>query len=198
MAYHINSRAYLARAKSRLSEDTFEALFYAAFELRCCVESRQEEYATELEFLRKKIKPWNIGKTAQTLEHVFESNKIAHITLSSQGSKVFDLYHTPVPRVLYTKAEKLGALLHRLSAFKWDTDIFWTTTRSNLEKIYRDAWIACQGTLLTPPLMRQPLKVENPSTDLTEWISRAAKEKLAFKMTVDYLDSPPADWTCDL
>jgi hypothetical protein len=198
MSYSVSSRAYLARANQRLREQTLESLFYAALELRCCVETRQEEYATALDFLKTKVKPWKIGKTAMTLERVFESKQIAHITLSFDDSRQFDLYYTPVQGKLYGAAERLGALLHRMEAFKADTDPFWTMTRTELQNIYREAWLACQGTLLTPPFFEQPLKVENPSGDLAEWLMRAGKEQLKFTITVEYLDQPPSVWTCDL
>lgn len=128
MSYSVSSRAYLTRANRRLRDQTHEALFYAALELRCCVEARQEEYATALEFLKTKVKPWKIGKTAMTLEGVFESKKIAHITLSFDGSQQFDLYYTPVSKKLYGAAERLGSLLHRMETFKTDSDPFWTAT----------------------------------------------------------------------
>jgi hypothetical protein len=198
MSYSVSSRAYLARAKQRLKEQTLESIFYAALELRCCVETRQEEYATALDFLKTKVKPWKIGKTAKTLENVFESKKIAHIALNFEGTTQFDLYYTPVSEKLYGAAEGLGALLHRMEVFKTDTDPFWTRTRLELLDIYRDAWLACQGTLLTPPFFEQPLRVENPSEDLAEWLMRAGKEQLKLRMTVDYLDQPPSGWRCDL
>ncbi len=42
--YLVNSRNYLLRARKRLDEKTPASLFYAAFELRCGVESRMQEY----------------------------------------------------------------------------------------------------------------------------------------------------------
>jgi hypothetical protein len=44
MGYGIHSRSYLKRARQRLDEGYPESLFYAAFELRCGVESRMKEY----------------------------------------------------------------------------------------------------------------------------------------------------------
>jgi hypothetical protein len=196
--YSVNSRAYLARAKDRLNQKTLEALFYAAFELRCCVEARQDEYATALEFLKTKIKAWEIGKTAKTLARVFASNKIAHIKLVFDDSAEFDLFYTPVEMRLYKAAERLGSLLHCMKSFKEASDPFWKETRAQLLEIYRDAWVACRGTLLTPMFFDQPLKVESPPTGLVVYLSRATKEKQTMTIKVDYLDQPPADWVCDL
>lgn len=44
MEYSVNSKAYLNRARRQLDENTKEALFYAAFELRCGIESRLLQY----------------------------------------------------------------------------------------------------------------------------------------------------------
>jgi hypothetical protein len=198
MSYSVSSRAYLARANRRLKEQTLESLFYAALELRCCVETRQEEYATALDFLKTKVKPWKIGDTAMTLERVFDSKKLAHITVAFYDSREFYLYYTPVPETLYRGTERLGTLLHRMEVFKADTDPFWTMARAELQNIYRGAWLACQGTLLTPPFFEQPLKVENPSGDLAEWLIKAGKEQLKVTMRVEYLDQPPSVWTCDI
>jgi len=59
MPYSVSARGYLHRAKLRLLENSNEAIFYGAFELRCCVEARQEEYATAIDFIKKRL---NLGK----------------------------------------------------------------------------------------------------------------------------------------
>ena len=61
MPYGVAARDYLARAKARLMERTQEGLFYAAFEFRCCVETRQEDYARAIEFEKFKVEAWRIG-----------------------------------------------------------------------------------------------------------------------------------------
>src|SRR5262249_953257 len=86
---------YLTRAKEQLLQNSSQSPFYAAFELRCCVETRQEEYATEIEYIKAKIKPWNIGATAKQLEKMFDSSKIARVTISQGNHEGFTLYHTP-------------------------------------------------------------------------------------------------------
>ena len=198
MAYGISARAYLERAKQRLLEHTKEALFYAAFELRCCVESRQEEYATEIEFIKTKIKPWKIGETAKRLEHIFDSSKIAKVTISIPDSSVFVLYHTPVSKRLYKASEKLGDLLHCMKKFKGDDGSFWPKTRHQIGTVYSDAWYSCQGQLITPPLREHPIKIENPPPGLPELLQRAFREKLEIKTEIDYLDRVPKEWECDL
>lgn len=98
MFYDSSPHGYLARAKLRLCEGTPEALFYAAFELRCCVESRQDWYANAMEHLRVKIRPWKITETAKRLESVFDSQKIAYLIFGPPDEDKFHLYYTPVTK----------------------------------------------------------------------------------------------------
>jgi hypothetical protein len=44
MPYGIHARDYLTRARLRLDEQSPAGLFYAAFELRCGIESRLRQY----------------------------------------------------------------------------------------------------------------------------------------------------------
>jgi hypothetical protein len=198
MPYPVSAKSYLARAKLRLQENTNVAIFYAAFELRCCVESRQEEYLTAIESIKTKVKPWKIGETARALERVFESKKIARVTYHIGSFGPYSVYYTPVTKRLYDRAQNLGELLHCMKAFKPDDDSFWADTRNRLEQIYRDAWCACQGKLLTPPLRNHPFKVEEPEAQLLEMMLWAHKEKAEIIMKVEYLHRPPDEWTCDV
>ena len=132
MPYNVTARAYLDRAKRRLLENTNEAIFYASLELRCCVEARQEEYASSLEFIKAKIKPWRIGETARLLDQVFDRGKIACVTITIGGSE-FASHYTPVSERLSKSAVKqLGFLLHCMREFKSDDDEFWRLTRQKV------------------------------------------------------------------
>ena len=78
MTYAVSPQEYLARARQRLISNDPSSLFYAAFELRCCVESRQADYLDALEFYRgKKAKHWKVGDTSRRLLHVWDDPKIA-------------------------------------------------------------------------------------------------------------------------
>ncbi|MGI2856448.1 hypothetical protein ACRTDR_20040 [Shewanella algae] len=44
MSYGVSSKDYLSRAKELIAEDRIESLFYAAFEIRCGIEARMNEY----------------------------------------------------------------------------------------------------------------------------------------------------------
>jgi hypothetical protein len=204
MPYDISARGYLARAKQQLLRNSSESLFYAAFELRCCVETRQEEYATEIEYIKTKIKPWKIGATAKQLDQMFDSRKIARVTISLEKSESFTLYHTPVSKRLYKASEKLGELLHRMEKLKADDDPFWSHTRRQISIVYRDAWYSCQGQLLTPPLWDSKtksvhrFKISGPSDRLKELLKQAAENNLFFKTEIAYVDQAPEEWVCDL
>jgi hypothetical protein len=204
MPYDISASGYLARAKQQLLQNSSESLFYAAFELRCCVETRQEEYATEIEYIKTKIKPWKIGATAKQLEQMFDSSKIARVTIALKDSKSLTMYHTPVSKRLYKASEKLGELLHRMEKFKSDDDPFWSHTRKQIATVYRDAWYSCQGQLMTPPLWDpktksvHPFKVREPADRLQEFLKQAAENNLFIRTEVTYLDQPPKEWVCDL
>ena len=204
MSYEISPHAYLARAKQRLQEGTSEALFYAAFEIRCCVESRQESYADAIEHMRVEIRSWKHKETARRLEKVFDSEKIAHLTFGLPNDAKFELYYTPVTKALSTNMGKMGDILHCMKAFKADDDVFWRQTRTFVESVYREAWLACHGTLLTPPLYHRgcggltPMKVERFTEDLTTWFEQAHRESTQIMIGVDYLDKPPVEWVCDL
>lgn len=64
--YGVGSRDYLRRAKDLLAQGTPAALFHAAFELRCGIEARLQEYrdaATKVAKLKKRYNPkvWKRG-----------------------------------------------------------------------------------------------------------------------------------------
>ena len=72
MEYTISSRDYLLRARNRLREHTAQALFYAALELRCGIESRMSQYLDVWEHVSKRKKEgWRIADLARGVEEAF-------------------------------------------------------------------------------------------------------------------------------
>lgn len=53
--YWVGARSYLERAKARLEDATHVSLFYAAYEIRCAVEARQDEYLKAQEQYAKNV-----------------------------------------------------------------------------------------------------------------------------------------------
>lgn len=66
MSYGTHSKDYLTRARQRLDEGSPESLFYAAFELRCGIEARLQQYEEALANIAKiRRAGWRIPKVAK-------------------------------------------------------------------------------------------------------------------------------------
>lgn len=158
MSYGISSRDYLARAVIRIAETAPESLFYAAFELRCGIESRMQEYLDAWDHVTKKMKQgWRISELGRSIERSFRSGNTIirwaiHDDLGDRPIVVF--YHTPVTKYLRTRGEKLGNYLHSMKQFRSLDDHWWTELRAELNEIVEALRVANMGTLLGPPLMK--------------------------------------------
>src|SRR5215469_13961894 len=106
MSYDITSREYLQRAMARIAEGSQEALFYAAFELRCGIEARMREYLEVWEHISKQKKNgWQIAKLGQDIESAFKTgDKFVRFAVQEQTSERLAIcfYHTPVTTRLRT------------------------------------------------------------------------------------------------
>jgi len=72
MSYGIASRDYLKRAQKCLNRGDCESLFYAAFEIRCGVEARMQEYLeVQKHIAKKKRQGWQVVKLARNIEDAF-------------------------------------------------------------------------------------------------------------------------------
>lgn len=219
MEYLVTPQDYLARARDCLLSNKPSNIFYAALELRCCVESRQADYLEALEFFRgTKIKHWQVGQTSRKLLESWENPKIAKLTYQFPD-KDFPTFFTPVKPTLARAIEKeLGVLLHAQTKFREAKDQWWANQRNRLTEIYREAWVACRGEHMAPPLWNAESRETHPvrlyaRPDTAELLIRflllqptaANRSVLArptaskrFMLNVDYLDEPPGDWECDL
>lgn len=157
MAYNIASRDYLERARARLDKATADSLFYAAFELRCGIERRMQEYLEAWDHISKKVKQgWQIPKLAKNIEKAFRiGDKVVEVTIkdSESGPPLHVFYYTPVSSKLKKMGEKLGDLMHAMKRFIPQTDQWWKETRDFLEQVYSELRKAGRGTLLGPPLI---------------------------------------------
>ena len=154
--YKCGSRDYLARARMLLDEKAQQALFYAAFELRCGVEARLQEYLEVQEHLSKKRKEgWKIAELANNLKRAFDDgDQIIAITMSDKetGESV-SCYYTPVTASLKKKGQQLGNYLHPMKQHKPAEHEWWKDLRNLLEATYQELKLATTGTLLGPPLL---------------------------------------------
>lgn len=154
--YGISSRDYLARARVQLDSSAYEGLFYAAFELRCGIQARMQQYLEAHEDVaRRKKNEWHIGKLGRSVEQAFRlGDRIAEVTVcdskTSEALEVF--YYTPVTSRLRKRGEQLGDLLHAMRKRRPLSDSWWQTTRDVLEDTLRQLEIANRGTLLGPLL----------------------------------------------
>src|ERR1043165_8534857 len=149
--YGIRSNAYLFRARHRLDENTSDALFYAAFELRCGVEARMREYLEDQEHVsRKKREGWQIAALAATIKQTFSLGELgARYTFYRGFSLIGTLEYRPVLPATQAAAERLGDYLHAQRAYR---DPWWVQLRTFLESTYRGLEWSVRGELLGPPL----------------------------------------------
>jgi hypothetical protein len=201
MPYEITSRDYLVRARARLAENTPQALFYAAFELRCGIEARMEEYLEVWEHIAKKKKTgWKIAVLGKNVEEAFSSHaKVVRWAVEDRVTKkaVIVFYYTPVTEQLQKEGKKLGNHLHSMKRFKSDVDQYWNELRSDLEKTATLLEGANTGTLLGPPLVRPgtnkvDMRVEvPPGLDLGAMMKPMLNQTT--KVDVTYHDNLPAN-----
>lgn len=201
MIYDNSARAHLFRARALLDSGKSEELFYAAFELRCCIEARQADYLEAIDWYNgQRVKAWKLGETSKKLQRLWRDPKISKLTFSFPD-RSFETYYTPIRPQLVRKAEKkLGALLHADRSTPGRSQSAIREIRTNLIQVWSEAAIACRGEHIAPPLMDydtgevHPFRFY-PSQDTAELSIRLLLSKGAqFTLGVDYLDNPPEEW----
>lgn len=151
--YRIIARGYLARAKSLLRRQTKAKLFYAAYELRCCIEARQDEYLKAQKEYVKSIPPrWKIGAQGKALKSIGRSESMQRLAFKS-GERTYILVYIPVTETLRNSGEQLGELLHSQDLFRDDKDPCWSDLEERLYHISQQAEYCCNGDLLCPALI---------------------------------------------
>jgi hypothetical protein len=163
VSYEITSRDYLKRALAQIAEESEQALFYAAFELRCGIEARMQQYLRAwneiFEKKKQKVKEWQIDKLARDIEAAFKTgNRLIRIGARDKDSKelMVCFYHTPVTSSLRTKGKKLGDVLHAMKEHRTSDDTWWEKFRTELAETAAELRIANIGTLLGPPTLLRP------------------------------------------
>ena len=197
--YKCGSRDYLARARVLLDENSQQALFYAAFELRCGIEARLREYLEVQEHLSKKRKEgWRIAELSKNLKRAFEDgDQIVEIMIGEkEAGETAACYYTPVTTSLKKKGQQLGNYLHPMKQHKPAEDKWWKNLRNLLESTYQELKVATTGTLLGPPLLSPQNKSQlnyelgyNHRRD--EIIKNLGKVGKLSRMSVNYLKTLP-------
>lgn len=178
MDYKTATHDYLKRARQQLDNKSCAGLFYAAFELRCGIETRMYRYLEARENITKlKRKGWKVATMAAQIEGTFNTvGKICVVTLISQKDKfpVTELRFIPISKELKTMAGKLGVYLHAQDSYRNPEDSWWEKTRNFLESVYKELTFISSGTLMGAPL----LNPTNNSFHLEIELPREKKEKL--------------------
>ena len=111
--YCTDPDSYLRRARHCLDQANTDFLFYAAYELRCFVETRQEEYLHFQESYRRSLpKRWNVGKQAAELKKIFGREDMQVAIIRYPDEYEYEASHIPVSPSLQKSVEQLGRLLH--------------------------------------------------------------------------------------
>ncbi|MDG7041562.1 MAG: hypothetical protein JRN22_00725 [Nitrososphaerota archaeon] len=201
MEYSISSKAYLDRARKQLDENTKEGLFYAAFELRCGIESRLLQYWDANQHIHEMKKSgWEIPKIARDLEKAFiRKDKVARFDVldSTSGEVRISLYFTPVTKDLEALGGKIGNLMHCPKVFRDSDDPWWDETRELLEQAYAQLKKANKGMLLgVPVLQRETNKIHlemevRPGENIEDLQGAIGKVGQSMLVEVKYLDDLP-------
>lgn len=153
--YSSSARAYLARARKKLSLGTKEALFYAAFEIRCGVEARLQEYLEPHEHIPESRRTdWRVGKLHRTANEAFQlGDQVSRldIVFETRSDHPFTFYYTPVTSRLKAIVERLGNYLHAAQGPREKG--FWDQVRDELAEAIQLLEDATTGTLLGPVLL---------------------------------------------
>ena len=204
--YGVSARSYLERCAKRLREKELASLFYAAFELRNCVEARQAEYLEHYDPVKnKKIRPFKLGENAKKLAAIKKGDAIGKFEFILTDEISFAGYHTPIPDRLKQICEKrLDSLRHAQIKFRDAKDSWWANQRAILLEGYRLAWIACKGDIPMPPLWDRKTGKTHPvvfeQTPENEHFLDLVRGNIGreFSLRVSYLDVHPDHWVPDL
>lgn len=206
MPYPVDAKGYLSRAKAALENGRPEGLFYAAYELRCCVEARQAEYVEALTaFNGTKVRPWELSLQGKRIRNKSYASTLTLMRYTFPNGTTHDSYHTPVTNALLSFANKtLHSLMHCQPEFRDDDNPWWDKMRAELVEGYRMAWLACQGDSMVPPLWNSQTKEMHPvRLSLTEENAHlvpllSGLQGQTVGMSVSYPKKPPSKWVCDL
>jgi hypothetical protein len=203
ISYNCGARAYMKRAKLQLDKSEKEALFYAAFELRCGIEARLQEYLYVQEKVsEQKKKDWQVIKLSRNLENVLPlGDRIVELIYSEvKSGESISIYFTPVKKSLQRQSGRLGDYLHAMKSGRDDNDIWWNETAKFLASVYEELFAATAGTVLGPPVMTRGSNKYKLIAELG--IIKAHDEFFAIwghagnnvQMKVNYLASLPEDY----
>ncbi len=142
MSYGMSAHDYLKRAESCLQQNDPRHLFYAAFELRCAVEARMQQYLECWDHVSKKQKQgWEINRLGSATERAFKTgDRVMRWRVEDEhtGETLVVLYYTPVTKKLQSNAKRLGdysmlqrSTIPRPTSGGRNSGIYWTRWYAN-------------------------------------------------------------------
>ncbi|MFV1851894.1 MAG: hypothetical protein ACMZ66_14475 [Thalassospira sp.] len=198
--YGVDQSNYIHRAREMLLRDEAQSLFYAAYELRCYVEIRQEQYLNaQRKYVRSIPRHHKIGAQGRALRDIMSEQRIQSIKWSVAGGKHLDMYYVPVRDELRKNAEKLGELLHAQKHYRGAEDRWWQEKRSFLLDTFELAWTCSKGNMLSPALFSNGQALGTVSFTATFPVENIPTIHAGQKglMHVDYLEQAPEEWFKD-
>lgn len=199
--YAVDIYHHLRRARALLDSGENESLFYAAFELRCGVESRIQDYLeARTDISKKKKKGWKVAAAGRELDKAFKDGFqiVETLIYSPATGEAAPFYHTPVLPELRTAVGQLGDLLHAQKETIPCDSPWWRDTRSFLESTFAMAADLASGTLLAPLLqspsgeisIRAYFHIKNPIRAVFQDMSPFSKGA-QMQVSVHYHDEMP-------
>lgn len=196
---------YLGRARARIVEGRAETLFYAALELRCAIEARQQEYLEAQEKYRKELpEAWRVRLQNRELQRVYQGKAIQRLEFVYEDGNQQVMHYVPVSNHLLQLVGKLDAYRHAQMKYHPPGDQWWETFSSRVLKCYRQTWVVLRGDLVSPALLGPANENGNKTFEMVQSLPADEREKLKFRVgtlstvKVSYLNSAPAEWICDL
>jgi hypothetical protein len=199
-SYRYDSRSYLWRARELLNTGAPAGLFYAAFELRCGIEARMQEYLEVAEDISEKRKEgWQIAKLSKDLERAFKiGDKAMEITVEHpELTEACKIYYTPVSPTLRKQAQQLGDYLHAMKIHRPQTDKWWDSFRELLNATRDELALATKGIMVGPPIVspdRKHMKTHFENgvyPEIDKALKLIGKVGERAKLAINYLDKFP-------
>lgn len=166
-----------------MENNDLDSLFYAAFEIRCGIEARMQEYLeVQAHVSKRKRQGWQVVKLARNIEDVFqlgEKEAVLRVRDKQTREVIFEARYTPVTKSLQKKAETLGNFLHAAKKYHAPDSPHWKEVRSDLETAVSELEHANSGRLLGPLLLHPNKKHVDMNLELPTPEEREAVKCMA-------------------
>lgn len=184
MDYSCRSIDYLERTERLRKQEDTASLMYAALELRCGIEARLKEYATNVIGISKtQAREWEITKLGRTLESSYglgDAMLLIFITLSSGQTGQF--LYAPVSAQLRKIGKMAGDYLHVPQPDAASKGEYWNRLSSMLHEGCGLLRLACSGEVLRPSFgdgLHIALETNDPRVQLVQDLQNGAEAQFS-------------------